>query len=69
MLEKQNYKCKICGNGEEEAGHELRVDHCHNTGKIRGLLCSQCNTALGLLKDNPDNIQKALEYIIESSSN
>ena len=41
----------------------LAVDHCHETGDVRGLLCAACNTALGLLKDDPDRIVKLLDYL------
>lgn len=40
-----------------------RVDHCHETGKVRGLLCGQCNTGLGLLGDNVSTIQRAIRYL------
>tara|TARA_Y100000034_G_C6804307_1_gene361001 strand:- start:335 stop:664 length:330 start_codon:yes stop_codon:yes gene_type:complete len=42
LLEKQNHKCKLCGEKRE-----LFHDHCHETGDIRGLICSRCNTAMG----------------------
>ena len=42
---------------------KLSIDHCHNTKKIRGLLCHYCNMALGLFKDNTDIMQKAIEYL------
>ena len=45
----------------------LFVDHCHNTGKYRGLLCVTCNTGLGAFKDNVDLMQKAIEYLNETS--
>jgi CRISPR/Cas system-associated protein Cas10 (large subunit of type III CRISPR-Cas system) len=51
LLVKQNNKCAICGN--EQDGKALNVDHDHTTGKVRGLLCSTCNFAVGLLKDDP----------------
>lgn len=64
MLQKQNGGCAICdakvGRGNTK---KLFVDHCHATNKIRGLLCGKCNSALGMLNDNPRLIQKALEYI------
>ncbi len=67
MLERQGGVCLICSDKET---HKLRgkviplaVDHCHVSGKIRGLLCKNCNTALGSFKDNPFIIGKALEYI------
>ena len=56
----QNGKCRICGT---TPNRRLDVDHCHTTGKIRGLLCSNCNTALGLLKENPHIFQKAVSYL------
>jgi len=47
----------------------LSVDHCHNTNKVRGLLCSRCNTALGLLKDDENTILNALMYVREGGDN
>lgn len=65
--ERQNFKCAICGGDnfkiKECSSGGLVVDHCHATGKIRGLLCHNCNRALGLLKDSPLSIQRALNYI------
>lgn len=63
MLAEQNGSCKICGCTEEEHGKRLHVDHNHKTGKVRGLLCSRCNTAIGKFKEDPEIIQKAIEYI------
>jgi hypothetical protein len=64
MLEKQNYKCACCGITNKYAGVKgLVVDHNHTTGEIRELLCSQCNTALGLLKENEEVVSNMLEYI------
>jgi hypothetical protein len=39
----------------------LSIDHCHKTEKVRALLCAQCNTAFGLMKENPENIQALLD--------
>lgn len=67
MLEDQGYVCAICG--EEgfvmKSTHKLKlvVDHCHTTGRVRGLLCHNCNRALGLLKDAPERLLKAVEYL------
>lgn len=57
-----------CGAGDHDlvAGRETHVDHSHETGKVRGLLCSNCNRALGLLKDNPARVQGLLNYITGS---
>ncbi|MFE5535310.1 endonuclease VII domain-containing protein [Streptomyces sp. NPDC056492] len=41
----------------------VHVDHCHKTGRVRGVLCFNCNTGLGLLKDSPDRILRAAEYL------
>jgi hypothetical protein len=61
MLLKQDNKCAICL--QEDKGKRLAVDHCHKTGRIRGLLCGNCNLALGLLQDNPDLLNKAAAYL------
>jgi len=70
MLEYQSGKCAIC---EKEEGAVIRgskislaVDHCHDTGSIRGLLCSQCNRALGGFKDSPDLLDRAKQYLLNS---
>ena len=58
MAIKQEGKCKICSRETK-----LYVDHSHKTNQIRGLLCQQCNTALGMFQDNIDNLKKALIYL------
>jgi hypothetical protein len=60
MLVDQNNSCAIC---KKEIGWEAAVDHCHTTGKIRGLLCRKCNLGLGGFKDNIETIRKAIEYV------
>ena len=47
-----------CNNPAED------IDHCHSSGKVRGMLCHKCNTALGFLGDNPDKIAGLLEYLL-----
>jgi hypothetical protein len=59
-----DYKCEIC-NGEERRHKHLVVDHNHDTGEVRGLLCSTCNSGLGLFKDNPDVLASAIIYLKE----
>lgn len=61
MYESQNGVCAIC-KGEDE-GRMLSIDHCHETNKVRGLLCGSCNRALGLFKDSPEFLQAAKEYV------
>ncbi len=65
---KQNGLCAICQKPETKKRKDgtlwsLHVDHSHSTGKVRGLLCSGCNTAIGLLCENLDTINAAYEYI------
>lgn len=63
MREAQNNQCPLCLETFTATPH---VDHCHKTGKVRGLLCSNCNTALGLLQDSPENILRAISYLEEA---
>lgn len=66
MLEKQEFKCAICGIHESEAiRSKLFVDHCHETGKIRALLCLNCNTALGHIKEDTNILHSMLNYLKE----
>lgn len=58
---KQGGACAVCGKQTER---HLHVDHDHTTGAVRGLLCSDCNTALGHLHDSPDIIRRLLQYIL-----
>ena len=63
MLEKQNDGCAICGELNLD-GRRLAVDHNHNTGKIRGLLCQRCNGFIvGIIEKYPELIQKSVEYL------
>jgi len=66
LLIKQDYKCAICKT--KELNKNLSVDHNHNSGKIRGLLCNGCNTGIGLLKDNINNLESAINYLKENGS-
>lgn len=63
MLENQNWLCAICGADRNKDGTRLCVDHNHETGKIRGLLCHGCNTSLGKFKDSVELLQKAIDYL------
>ncbi len=55
--------CKICNTHQNNLIKKLAVDHCHLTNKIRGLLCSNCNTALGLMNDDTDLLKIAIKYL------
>ena len=61
MLEEQSGVCAVCSN-TCSSKKSLAVDHNHETGRVRGLLCLRCNTALGLLKDDPATIENLLRY-------
>lgn len=66
MLHQQNYKCAIClSDSKNHRGilRPLAVDHCHKTNKVRGLLCSYCNTALGLLNEDKNIFFAAINYL------
>ena len=58
LVDKQGGQCVICGKT-----CALVVDHCHTSGRVRGLLCSLCNTGLGALGDDPDRLRAAAEYL------
>lgn len=67
MLASQNGKCAICGlkKSSTKISNFLSVDHDHETGAIRGLLCAPCNTGIGMLKDNPSLLQKGIDYLLK----
>ena len=67
MREAENYSCMICGITEEELGKKLDVDHCHSSGKVRGLLCNPCNTVLGHARDKIEILEAAAAYLKENS--
>ena len=50
--------CMICGST-----HKLCIDHCHTTLNVRGILCSKCNTGLGMFNDNVDALVNAIKYL------
>ena len=52
--------CTICGR---HPNNWLVVDHCHKTGKVRGVLCEKCNQALGLMDDNAEYLESAIAYL------
>lgn len=62
MLQEQNYVCAIC-HKSDICKRDLAVDHCHVTRRIRGLLCTNCNMALGKFQDDLHNLRKAVEYM------
>lgn len=62
---KEQGGCEICGKSISFEGSKVtaRVDHCHSTGVIRGIICNRCNQALGMFGDNVDGIHKLLAYL------
>jgi len=63
LFSKQEGKCKICKKHQSKLRRALCVDHCHYSHKIRGLLCDNCNHALGLLKDDIFLLKSAIKYL------
>jgi hypothetical protein len=63
MRQEQNYSCKLCGKHEDLFDRGLYVDHCHDTGDVRGLLCVGCNAGLGMLGDNVEGLERAISYL------
>lgn len=63
MLLRQGGTCAICHGPPTRGDDGFVVDHCHVTGVARGLLCHMCNSALGLLLDDPEVVRRAMEYL------
>lgn len=59
VLKNSGGKCAIC-LGDIKRFH---VDHCHSTGKVRGVLCGNCNMALGLFRDSQESLSRAIDYL------
>jgi hypothetical protein len=78
MLAAQGGRCAICGTSEPRLNSNavyyctfsFHVDHCHETGKVRGLLCSRCNVGLGSFEDDVELLERAVAYLraVEHSS-
>lgn len=66
ILAYQGGRCSICGTSENIDGRIFSLDHSHENGKIRGLLCSRCNLGLGSFLDNAENLRKAAKYLEET---
>ena len=59
LLDTFNHSCALCGETAD-----ICVDHCHRTGKVRGILCRKHNAAIGALGDSADEVRKALDYLM-----
>lgn len=63
MFEAQGSKCAICSTTDNGVGRSFYVDHCHHSGRVRGILCHKCNSGLGAFRDDAQIVGKALEYL------
>ena len=64
ILKSQDHRCAVCLKHETEVPRQrLYVDHCHDSGEVRGLLCSHCNAGIGNLMDSPALLREALRYV------
>jgi len=62
LYEEQNGTCPICE--KDIAAEKSAIDHNHATGEVRGILCKQCNRALGMLSDDPKTLSRAKKYLV-----
>lgn len=62
LLAEQDGLCAICF-GPPDDNRKLSIDHCHETGKVRGLLCTRCNMGLGYFRDAPNVLESAIGYL------
>jgi hypothetical protein len=63
LFEAQDQSCAICKSKKNNKNRDWDVDHCHNTGVVRGILCSNCNRGLGLFQDSPECLFNAYIYL------
>lgn len=66
MIEDQNNSCACCGQSAEIFKRGLHVDHDHTTGRVRGLLCTECNPGLGYFQDSIERLEMAIKYLQKS---
>jgi hypothetical protein len=64
MFEGQGRVCKCCGSDDPKVKNGWHVDHCHETGAVRGILCQQCNIMLGCAADDPTTLMKGAQYLL-----
>ena len=69
LLELQGGGCAICGKPVSSLRRRMNIDHCHETNKVRGILCSGCNTGLGHLGDNIEGLKRAMDYLLNPPIN
>lgn len=70
MYADQEGKCLVCEQHmtwDHRKGNTVHVDHCHTSGEVKGLLCSKCNTAAGLLGENPKIAASLVQYLLDTA--
>lgn len=67
LSEGQNFRCAICEI--DLPNQRWVIDHCHKTGKVRGILCQHCNLGLGFFRDSSENLIKASKYLDKQKRN
>ena len=68
LLHSQDGRCALCGTHHTDLSRRLAVDHCHETLEIRGLLCFNCNAALGRLGDSPGAFARVMTYLTTNNT-
>jgi len=63
ILRRQKWSCAICLDSAKAKLKNLCVDHCHKTGKVRGLLCIRCNSSIGMARDSTRILKRAIKYL------
>ncbi len=64
LLGGQDFACSICQETFEEADpRNVHIDHCHDSSRVRGILCRNCNIGIGHLKESPDLLRRAADYL------
>lgn len=66
ILRSQDFVCAICHREESRENRSLSLDHCHESGKIRGLLCDSCNNGIARFNDDPEVLENAIAYLQDS---
>ena len=69
LFVEQDSKCAICFIDLPEDGHMTHIDHCHNSGEVRGILCTNCNRGLGHFQDSIENLEQAAYYLHKHRKN
>jgi Recombination endonuclease VII len=63
LFDGQGQRCAMCGSDDPRSKYGWKTDHCHETGKVRGILCHQCNVMLGNAEDDPQRLLAGVAYL------